>query len=156
WNSLPTSNAAPDIIVGQASSSTGDSGTTAAKLSLPVAAAIANGKLFVVDQNNDRVLIWKSVPASSGAAADLVIGQPAFTSSNTSTTTASDSTLNLPGGMWTDGFQILVADSGNNRVLYWSQIPAANGGKATYVIGQGDFARVTSGVSAAQFFTPYG
>jgi hypothetical protein len=158
WNTLPTSNVSPDIVVGQTSFASSASPTppSAASLSYPVSATVVNGKLFVSDQNNDRVLIWNAVPATSGASADVVLGQPDFVSTNTSLTIAGDSTLNAPAGLWSDGFRLLVADSGNNRVMYWSQIPAQNGTKATNVIGQADFARVTNGVAAQQFYTPYG
>jgi hypothetical protein len=158
WNTLPTGNVTPDLVIGQTSFASSASPTppSAASLSYPVSAALVNGRLFVSDQNNDRVLIWNSVPTTNGAPADVVLGQPDFASSNTTNTIPGDSTLNAPAGLWTDGFRLLVADSGNNRVMYWSQIPSVNGTKATNVIGQGDFARVTNGVAASQFYTPYG
>jgi hypothetical protein len=157
WNTLPTSGVSPDLVIGQTSfaSSVSPTPPSAASLSFPVSAAIVNGRLFVSDQNNDRVLIWNAVPASNGAPADVVLGFTAFNDVSDANTIADDTTLNAPAGLWTDGFRLLVADSGNNRVMYWSQIPSLNGAKATNVIGQADFARVTSGVSAAQFSTPY-
>ncbi len=158
WNSLPTSSVSPDVVVGQTSfaSSVSPTPPSAVSLSFPVSASIVNGKLFVSDQNNDRVLIWNTVPTSNGEPADVVVGQPDKVSQNTTSTIAGDTTLNAPAGLWTDGFRLLVADSGNNRVMYWSQIPSTDGTKATDAIGQADFARVTNGTSASQYFTPYG
>ncbi len=153
WNSLPTSNVAPDVVVGQSDFTSDDPGTTASQLSFPVSASIANNRLFVVDQYNNRVLIWNSVPDTAGVAASVVLGQIDFTSS-----TAGDEEdgLTNPASLWTDGIQLLVADSGNNRVMYWSSIPRSSGADATYVIGQTDFSRTSAGVGQSSLRTPYG
>jgi len=58
--------------------------------------------------------------------------------------------------VWSDGVRLLVSDSGNNRVLYWSLLPQTSGEEADYVIGQSDFGRSTSGTSASALRTPYG
>ena len=153
WKTLPTSNVAPDVVVGQSDFTTDDPGTTASQLSYPNSAAIANNKLFVVDQYNNRVLVWNSVPDTNGAAADVVLGQVDFTSS---TADDEEDGLTNPSGMWTDGIRLLVSDSGNNRVMYWSSIPRSNGADATYVIGQTDFSRTSAGVGQSSLRTPYG
>lgn len=153
WNTLPTTNVGPDVVVGQADLTHNDPGTTAGQLNFPIAATIANNKLFVVDQYNNRVLIWNSVPTSNGADASVVLGQLDFTSS-----VAGDEEdgLTNPSGLWTDGLRLLVSDSGNNRVLYWSSIPRSSAADATYVIGQTDFSRTSAGVGQSSLRTPYG
>ncbi|WP_428309856.1 NHL repeat-containing protein [Hydrocarboniphaga sp.] len=153
WNTLPSANTAPDVVVGQSDFVTDDPGTTASNLSSPVSAMIANNKLFVADQYNNRVLIWNSIPTSNGTAADVVIGQTDFVSN---TAADEEDGLTNPSGLWTDGLRLLVADSGNNRVMYWSSIPRANAVDATYVIGQTDFSRTSAGVGQAALRTPYG
>jgi len=40
---------------------------------------IQNGKLYVADTQNNRVLIYNSIPTANGAAADVVLGAPNFT-----------------------------------------------------------------------------
>ena len=40
--------------------------------------AISDGKLFVADQDQHRVLIWNSIPSENGQLADIIIGQDAF------------------------------------------------------------------------------
>jgi hypothetical protein len=57
-------------------------------------------KLFVADILNQRVLIFNSIPTSNGASADVVVGQPNFTS-NSSGTTAN--TLNFFTADWGRG-----------------------------------------------------
>jgi hypothetical protein len=153
WNSLPTSNVAADVVVGQTDFSGNDPGTSATQLNFPIAATIASNKLFVVDQYNNRVLIWNSVPDESGASADIVLGQVDFTSSSAGD---EEDGLTNPSGIWTDGLRLLVADSGNNRVLYWSSIPRSSSADATYVIGQTDFSRTSAGVGQSSLRTPYG
>ncbi len=153
WNQLPRANTPADIVVGQTDFSANAPGTTDSTLNFPISAMIANNKLFVADQYNNRLLIWNSVPASNGAAAGIVLGQPDFT---TSTAADEEDGLTNPASVWTDGLRLLVSDSGNNRVMYWSSIPRTNGADATYVIGQTDFSRTSAGVGQAALRTPYG
>jgi hypothetical protein len=153
WNNLPTANTPADVVVGQSDFSGNDPGTGSGALNFPIAATIANNKLFVVDQYNNRVLIWNSVPDASGSDASVVLGQPDFT---TATAADEEDGLTNPASLWTDGLRLLVSDSGNNRVMYWSSIPRSSGSDATYVIGQTDFSRTAAGVGQAALRTPYG
>ena len=153
WSSLPTSNTPPDLVIGQSDFNGGEPGLAADRLSFPVWTRYEGGRLLISDQQNHRVLLWNSLPDTSGAAADVVIGQPDFISAESDD---EDTGMTNPAGLWTDGYRLLVADSGNNRVLYWSQLPRSSGEAATYVVGQTDFARVTAGVSQSALRTPYG
>ena len=40
---------------------------------------IQNGRLYVADTQNNRVLIYNQIPTANGASADVVLGQPDFT-----------------------------------------------------------------------------
>lgn len=153
WNNVPTSATAPDVVVGQVDFVSSTAATTGSNLSFPTAAIVANGRLIVVDQHNNRALIWNSVPASNGTAADLVVGQPDFVSSE-----ADDEAdeLNRPASVWSDGFQMLISDSGNNRVLYWVQLPQQSGDDADYVLGQAGFSRSSVSSGASGMRTPFG
>ncbi len=153
WNSLPSGNTPPDVVVGQDDFTSAEPGSGASRMSYPVWAEIAAGRLLVSDQRNHRVLVWNTLPDSNGAPADVVVGQPDF-----DTVEADDEEAGLtnPAGLWSDGFRLLVADSGNNRVLYWQQLPRSAGEEATYVIGQSDFSRSSAGVSQSQLRTPFG
>ena len=154
WNSVPTSSSdLPDVVVGQSSYAAGTSGTSQTQLAFPTSAVVAGGHLFVADQNNNRVLVWNTVPTSNGAAADLVLGQPDFVS-RLDDDEADE--MNRPASVWSDGFRVLVADSGNHRVLYWTQIPQDSGAEADYVMGQTDFSRSTAGTSSSTLRTPFG
>ncbi len=63
-------------------------------------------------------------------------------------------TLKVPGGMWSDGTRLVVADNGNHRVLIWNTLPSANFTPADLVIGQPDFVTATAGTDAQTFFGP--
>jgi hypothetical protein len=158
----------PDVVVGQADKVSRASATTATGLSNPNGALIAAGKLFVADTTNNRVLIFNTVPAASGVAADVVLGQPGFTTSfvNCSTVnnacTASNTfpavdSLSSPVDVWSDGVNtLLVSDNNNNRVLYWSQVPSVNQSSASFVIGQQTFSTNNFGSGSQGLNKPYG
>jgi len=138
WNKLPTKTGTPaDVVVGQPDFNSNSSMTTRSSLDHPEdGLAVANGMLFVADRNNSRIMIWKTIPTTNGADADLVLGQPDF-SSNAATTTQSG--LSELEGLWTDGTRLAVADFMNNRVLIWKTIPTADNTPADVVVGQPDF-----------------
>ena len=128
----------------------------------PTSVWVAAGKVFVADLGLSRVLIWNSIPSRNGQPADVVLGQPDFTfpefkSGGTPAThvlcepngTDKDgkptypdrcaATLDMPRAVLSDGRRLFVADSGNDRVLIWNEIPARNGVPADIVIGQLNF-----------------
>ena len=138
WNKLPTkSNTPASVVVGQADFTSNEPTTTQSGLNFPEAGlAVAGGKLLVADRENHRILIWNTIPTTNGANADVVVGQPDFTSSGNH---ISQTGFNEPEGIWSDGTKLVVADLFNNRVLIWNTIPTTNGAPADVVVGQPDF-----------------
>ena len=105
----------------------------------------AAGNLYVAEDGNHRVLKFNtpeaitSVAGSGDAAADLVLGQPDFTSNSCNLNGISAQTLCNPGGLAFDGGgNLLVADSSNHRVLKYNK-PLASGAGASKVYGQPSF-----------------
>ncbi|MHB8188876.1 MAG: NHL repeat-containing protein [Ferrimicrobium sp.] len=47
--------------------------------------------------------------------------------------------LYAPRGVWTDGVSLVVADTGNHRVLIWNEVPTSDHSPADVVLGQPDF-----------------
>ncbi len=143
WQALADTTA--DAVLGQANFSQNQPNQptglpTAGNLALSNAAHLAigpNGRLFVADADNNRILSWPSAGQfSNGESADLVIGQPDFTSFGPG---ASATALNLPQGLWVDSANNLwVADAFNSRVLKFLN-PATTDTFADLVIGQPDF-----------------
>lgn len=115
WSSFPTSNGqAADLVVGQADFSTGRQGLEANRLGKPTGLAVAGNNLFVVDQSNNRILVFSPIPTTSGASASHVLGQPDFLS-NTSDT--SQTSFNVPTRVAVQDAKLYVSDSFNSRIL---------------------------------------
>ena len=146
WNSIPTKtyNQPADVVVGQVDfTHNGTSNPpTASTLRGPQGVWISNGRLFIADTADNRILIYNSIPTKNGQAADLVIGQSGFNNAiPTAQTTPNptQSTLYSPVSVSSDGIHVFVSDLGNNRVLIWNKVPTSNGAPADVVIGQADF-----------------
>jgi uncharacterized protein (TIGR03437 family) len=148
WNRIPATNNAPaDVVVGQAnfvgSALPAGGAPTAKSMRGPQGVWIQNGRLYVADTQNNRVLIYNQIPTANGAAADVVLGQPNFTTATeanlaSQTTTATASNLLNPVAVSSDGIHLFVTDLGYNRVLIWNNIPTSNGAAADVEIGQPD------------------
>ena len=83
WNQFPTTNDQPaNLVLGQPDFNTVQSfaGVHNKTLRGPQGVWIQNGKLFVADTQNHRVLIWNSIPTKNDQAADVVLGQKDFNS----------------------------------------------------------------------------
>ena len=52
------------FVLGQPDFTSNGSGTSASSFNDPIACTVNNGKLYVVDYSNHRVLIWNSLPTS--------------------------------------------------------------------------------------------
>jgi len=145
WKSIPTTFGQPaDIVLGQKDfTSVALVTVTASSLRAPQGVWIQNGKLFVADTENNRILIWNSIPTQNNQAADVVLGQPNFTTApqvnqvNLSLPTSASMMLS-PTSVTSDGTRLYVADLGYNRVLIWSAIPTTNQKPADLEIGQKD------------------
>jgi uncharacterized protein (TIGR03437 family) len=146
WNRIPTTNDAPaDVVVGQpdftTTAVTANHVPNAKSMSGPQGVWIQNGKLYVADTQNNRVLIYNHIPATNGAAADVVLGQPDFgtyveVDISAQSTTANAGNMLNPVSVTSDGQRLLVSDLGYNRVLIWNAIPTTNGTPANVEVGQ--------------------
>lgn len=133
---VPTANdAAADFVLGKAAFE--DTGSTIgpAAFSGPQTLESDGQRLFSLDYHWNRILVYEEAPATSGAAATHVIGQAGFTSSDGgATATRFDSVEGFTIG----GDRLIVADSGNNRVLIWNSVPTEVDTPADLVLGQAD------------------
>ncbi len=156
WNTIPTSDGQPpDLVVGQPALNTVTGAPPGADTVYPAYFAPALGtdsgafgnkdgmRLLLADTYYQRVLVWNSLPTSNYQAADLVLGQPDFTSAPPPDqlfvpmmVPPSSQTLNIPVGVSSDGMRLFVADMVNHRVLIWNEFPSANNGPADIVLGQ--------------------
>ena len=89
----------------------------ASTLSFPRFAYSDGKRLFVADGGNDRVLIFNTFPTSSGAAADIIIGQPDQYSDNTGDNPDGSNAFENPSAIAYDGTSLYITDTYNRRVL---------------------------------------
>jgi sugar lactone lactonase YvrE len=144
--------AAAEMVLGQAtfadnSSNQGGAPASNTFANPTVVFVDSQGRLWVADAGNNRVLKFNNSAAlSSNAPANVVFGQPDFV---TATTGLSSTKLNNPIRMWMDqNDRLWVADSSNHRVLRFNNAPVlSNGSFANGVLGQPDFTTNTSGTN---------
>ncbi|MCB9853325.1 MAG: NHL repeat-containing protein [Phycisphaerales bacterium] len=117
----------------------------------------ADDNLYLADRFLHRVFIYNT-PASTDTTADVVLGQPDFTSAERNqddlSPTPKQNSFNNPIGVGLDATgNLYVADEGNNRVLLFEGT-FTNNQNASAVYGQASFTTDTNGASATSMFGP--
>jgi DNA-binding beta-propeller fold protein YncE len=116
--------------------------------------------LFVADRMNNRVLVFQ-LDASYRplhASADFVLGQPDFSSKQEG---SGENGMMQPSGIAIDSKRnrLFVSDSGNNRVLVYTNVTPQNlvkGLTPTFVLGQEDFSETDPETASARMKNPHG
>lgn len=156
FNDFPSGNGqAADFVVGQEDLTSSGSGTTAINMKTPTDAVVAAGKLFVADFNNNRILIWNSIPRSN-VPADVVVGQLEFTTVPPSDLPEPTARSFKSYRIAVSGGKLFASDDFNHRILIWNSIPTQNGAEADVVVGQTDFTSNVPGLSATSLNRPVG
>jgi hypothetical protein len=155
FKAIPTKNgASATFILGQSNFTKSKAGVSRKALGYPTEIVVVGNKLLLNDGDNNRVLIWNKLPTNTNAAANVVVGQPNFTSNNSATT---QSGLNEPElGLFVANDQLFVSDGSNNRVMIWNSIPTTNGADADVVVGQSDFTSFDGSDTQTGLFRPEG
>jgi len=97
-------------------------------------------RLAVADTDNNRVLIWNSLPTKNNQNPDLVLGQPDFkTVQQQQLGVVTATAMRGPQGVWIQNNRLYVADTQNYRVLIWNTFPKTNNQAPDVVLGQPDF-----------------
>lgn len=126
WRGLPEANGAPcDFVLGQRSFDEQECNATAYRptsstVNMPYSVAAIGGRVAVADTANSRLIGFDTERLRMGAAARFLTGQREFTDKgdNRWGPVHRDS-LCWPYGIAACGGRMVVADSGNNRVLLW-------------------------------------
>jgi uncharacterized protein (TIGR03437 family) len=144
WTSMPsTFNAPANLVLGQTGfGSIGPPAVTQSAMRGPESVWIQGNRLFVADTLNNRVLIWNSIPTQNNQPADIVLGQPNFTTTQSGSVTVTPvttaSSMISPTGVSSDGTHLFVADLGESRIMIWNTIPTQDNQPADVEIGQPD------------------
>jgi hypothetical protein len=109
-------------------------------------AVSSSGRLAICDPISCCVRIWNSVPTVNGKACDVTLGDVGMYGT-------SDTRLGAPYGVAWSGNDLLVCDSGNNRVLRFVN-PTTSGQAAANVIGQTNFTNSGAAVSSSRLEFP--
>ncbi|MCP1728375.1 hypothetical protein J2T60_002375 [Natronospira proteinivora] len=126
WDSFPDAGEPADRVLGQAdfSSRNRNAGDLERGMNAPSDVFWANGRLFVADQDNHRILVYSGWPTGDHVRPDAVIGQPDRNSSQANNTgdenTINARSLRRPETVWADDSRLIVSDTGNDRVLMFS------------------------------------
>lgn len=168
WKKLPEdSNVPADLVLGQThftdnEPNRGTQQAAANTLNWCYGVFYHQGKLFVADTGNRRVLIWHQLPEENGQPADVVLGQHHMMSRDENGgDTASASSMRWCHDITVWEENLVVTDAGNNRVMIWQGIPTENNAPCAVVLGQKTFdsVEINQGVyfpSANSLSMPYG
>ena len=144
WRTLPAVNGPAEIVLGQPNFASSEENhgaeASAASFRWPHAIAGDADSLLIADAGNHRVLGWRPAPLRD-CDATLVLGQPDFITARELPYIQQGATrLRFPYSIASNNGRIAVADTANNRILLWDEIPR-NGVNhaAAHVLGQENF-----------------
>ena len=133
WSGVPQQSGTPcEHVLGQADEfgrlhNQGHYKASRHSLAMPYALAVWGEYLVVADSANSRLLIWHKADLAQGAMA--VHGQQDFVSAGDNRwQPVADDSLCWPYGLHVDADDLLIADTGNNRVQVWPLADLINGG----------------------------
>ncbi|MFL2767413.1 MAG: hypothetical protein ACJ0DE_01400, partial [Dehalococcoidia bacterium] len=120
WETIPNSNVAPDLVIGQPNFESHMEGTSLSELDFPGQVSISpDGKMVVADSDNDRILVWTKFPTKSGQSADFAINIDSLIGTQGA----------WPWGVWTDGkkMAVSVTSGGDNgsKIIIWNSFPTS-------------------------------
>jgi hypothetical protein len=127
-------------------------GISAASLDNPQDIVSTGTHIAVADRDNDRALLWNTIPQSDGAPADVVLRQGDMTENSGNSGLEGPTKYTLRGPSRLDVLEngsLAISDVDNHRVLIWNQWPIANSQSADLVIGQQDGTQGEANAGAA-------
>jgi hypothetical protein len=138
FSTLPSGPSEPDLVLGQPDFIDTTPGDGLADMNWPGAVEMTpDGKLLVADTENGRVLVYGSVPETSGASADFALDLAALSGSRDA----------WPWGIWSDGQSLVVTDTRMGNILVWDTFPENGNQRPSSVsnpVGAGTPRNITS------------
>lgn len=141
-----------DYVIGQTNFTNSNYAITQTGLGYPVGIVYDadHDRLFVVDSDGNRVLVYDASSLSNGMPASYVLGQSLFTTSGCAT---SQTQFCYPWGITYDPTTqyVYITDGNTSRVLVFDAGNLSNGMPASYVIGQDNFTASDWATSQTRF-----
>lgn len=132
WNTIPTSNSPPDLVLGQKNFYANNPGHGLDGLNWPSQVSASGGKVVVADSYNNRILIWNTFPTENDQPADIELAGQGPQNNLTN--------INWPWGVWTDGTRLVESSVLTSGVLIWNTFPTQNNQSADiYLTASGKF-----------------
>lgn len=126
WTTLPAGNVPPELVLGQPTLSSNNPGEGRHELNWPgnVSVSPDGATVAVADTNNDRLLVWNSVPAKNGAEADVVLELSRLSGgARPELRGGPGRRLGWPWGVWTDGKKLAAIATHGGALLVWNTLP---------------------------------
>ncbi|WP_411727115.1 hypothetical protein [Methyloglobulus sp.] len=146
WKGFPENDGQPaDFVLGQHDFNCRDENAggepNAMSMRWPHGIALWQGHLCVSDAGNNRIMVWKGIPNSNGAACEFVLGQKQsdLVDHNQSLYWPRANSLNMPYAIAAANEWLLVADTANSRLLGWHIDDLATDAAARALTGQLNF-----------------
>mgnify|MGYP003338675965 CR=1 FL=1 len=121
WNTAPTSSSTlPDFVLCQQNTTATAAGTGLNQCNWPSDAVITpDNKLLVADTDNNRILVWNSMPTTTGASASFAIdlGEDAW-----------------PWGIWSDGRKVVTSLTRMGELRFWNTFPTSSSSVSSFSI----------------------
>jgi hypothetical protein len=126
WDGLPQQHGAPaSLVLGQRDfehrDENGGAAPTASSMRWPHALTFPAGRLCVADAGNNRLMLWRRVPAVINAPCDVRVGQSGAdkVEHNQGSYYPDAACVNMPYGATVAEELLVVADTANSRLLAW-------------------------------------
>ncbi|MBW3567945.1 MAG: hypothetical protein KY410_08330, partial [Proteobacteria bacterium] len=159
WDEVPeVIGELPDLVIGQRGldqcapnddnqDGFEDAAASARTLRHPVGIWSDDERLVIVDNYNNRVLLWHEFPKEDFAPADVVLGQlsmdlnvPNDDNGDRNPDAAPTArVVDYPWSAWFEQNQLFVTDAHNHRVLIWNGWPEQSSRPADTILGQDTF-----------------
>jgi sugar lactone lactonase YvrE len=157
YDGLPKGPASrPAVVLGQPDLINAEATTSGSLFGTALVSSIWSDGTRLLAATGSRVLIWLKIPTADLTPADIVLGQPDFSTNLANIGGISGATMSSVGSITSDGVNLFAADTQNHRVLVWFTIPHAVGQAADAVIGQPDFISNLAYGGAFPLYLPVG
>jgi len=121
WNIAPTSSSTPpDFVLCQNSMTSSASGSGLNQCNWPSDAVVtSSGKMLVADSDNNRILVWNTMPTTTGQSASYAIdlGADAW-----------------PWGIWSNGTKVVASLTTKAQLRIWNTFPTTGSEPADITI----------------------